>query len=316
MAELAIAAGLHAASPGKGLQGLGRALAYPGVMAGALAVYAALASLGVPAAGAGYAAAAAGAGAVVILERWIPYRRSWRPTRRELATDVIYLAAVQTALPVALGLTLAAAAARAFDAAGVGATSLWPHAWPVAAQAALLLLTVDLLRYGLHVAAHRVEPFWRLHAVHHSSRKLYALNVGRFHPVERTFLYALATLPFVLLGVGSEVLAPYFVFYAVNGFFQHSNVDVRLGPLNYLVSGPELHRWHHSRRAEESNRNYGVNLIVWDLVFGTYFLPRDRRPEQLGLTNPFYPSGFLGQLAAPLFRGFDRQLHSLPRRAA
>jgi sterol desaturase/sphingolipid hydroxylase (fatty acid hydroxylase superfamily) len=289
------------------LRRFGRVLSYPVVMAGALAAWAALASLGVPAAGAGYAAAAAGAGAVVLLERWIPHRRSWRPTRRDLATDLVYFAAVQTALPVALGLLLAGAAAGAFGAAGAGATWPWPHGWPLAAQAGLLLLVDDLLRYGLHVAAHRVEPFWRLHAVHHATRKLYALSVGRFHPLERTFLYVLATLPFVGMGVGPEVLAPYFVFYAVNGFFQHANADVRLGPLNYLVSGPELHRWHHSRRDGESNRNYGVNLIVWDLAFGTYLLPRDRRPAGLGLTNPSYPRGFLGQLAAPFFRSPHRR---------
>jgi sterol desaturase/sphingolipid hydroxylase (fatty acid hydroxylase superfamily) len=289
------------------LRRFGRALSYPVVMAGALAAYATLASLGVRAAGAGYAAAAAGAGAVVLLERWIPHRRSWRPTRRDLATDFVYFAAVQTALPVALGLLLAGAAAGAFGAAGAGATGLWPHGWPLAAQAGLLLLIDDLLRYGLHVAAHRVGPFWRLHAVHHATRKLYALSVGRFHPLERTFLYVVATLPFLWMGVGPEVLAPYFVFYAVNGFFQHANADVRLGPLNYLVSGPELHRWHHSRRAEESNRNYGVNLIVWDLAFRTYLLPHDRRPGGLGLTNPCYPRGFLGQLAAPFVRSPHRR---------
>ena len=31
------------------------------------------------------------------------------------------------------------------------------------------------------------------------------------------------------LGVREDVLSLYFVWYAVNGFFQHSNVDVRLG---------------------------------------------------------------------------------------
>ncbi|MFQ5566823.1 MAG: sterol desaturase family protein, partial [Paracoccaceae bacterium] len=91
----------------------------------------------------------------------------------------------------------------------------------------------------------------------------------------------------------------YFVFYAVNGFFQHSNVDARLGPLNWLVAGPELHRWHHSRIVRESNTNFGNNLIVWDALFGTRYLP-ERQVGVLGLLNRAYPKDFLGQTLAPV----------------
>ena len=104
-----------------------------------------------------------------------------------------------------------------------------------------------------------------------------------------------------------EVLAAYFVFYAVNGFFQHSNCDVRLGPLNYIVSGPELHRWHHSEFAEESDTNFGNNLIIWDLLFGSRFLPANREVGRLGLVNRDYPSGFLAQMKSPFLPGLDKR---------
>ena len=132
---------------------------------------------------------------------------------------------------------------------------------------------------------------WRLHAVHHSPQLLYWFNVGRFHPIEKAVQYAFDTLPFALLGVSHEVLAAYFVFYALNGFYQHSNCRVRLGPLNYVVSGPELHRWHHSKLVHESNNNFGNNLIVWDVVFGTRFLPKDREVGELGPSGPRVPNG-------------------------
>ncbi|HEX7969790.1 MAG TPA: sterol desaturase family protein, partial [Stellaceae bacterium] len=102
-----------------------------------------------------------------------------------------------------------------------------------------------------------------------------------------------------LLGVAPEVLSLYFVFYAVTGFYQHSNCRVRLGPLNWIIAGPELHRWHHSERPEESNTNYGNKLILWDVIFGTRFLPQDRRVGRLGLLDPSYPTGFLAQVRAP-----------------
>jgi sterol desaturase/sphingolipid hydroxylase (fatty acid hydroxylase superfamily) len=78
-------------------------------------------------------------------------------------------------------------------------------------------------------------------------------------------------------------------------------VDVRLGPLNWIFSGPDLHRWHHSSVIEESNKNYGATLIFWDILFGTRFLPKDRRtPAILGIPQiPTFPKTFLGQLWVP-----------------
>ena len=78
-------------------------------------------------------------------------------------------------------------------------------------------------------------------------------------------------------------------------------MDVRLGPRNYFFSMAELHRWHHSKQMEEANHNYGQNVIVWDLVFGTFFLPKDREPpEDIGIPNlPAFPMTFWRQLASP-----------------
>ena len=151
------------------------------------------------------------------------------------------------------------------------------------------------------------EPLWRVHAVHHAPQRLYTLNVGRFHPIDKGLQFVFDALPFLALGVQEDVLSLYFVWYAVNGFFQHSNADVRLGWLNYVVSGPELHRWHHSMQKEESNHNYGNHLIVWDVVFGSRYLPADGSVGALGLVNRQYPRGFLDQMAAPFTPGLDKQ---------
>jgi sterol desaturase/sphingolipid hydroxylase (fatty acid hydroxylase superfamily) len=184
--------------------------------------------------------------------------------------------------------------------------NLWPHGWPVAAQVMLMLFTGDALRYWLHRAFHTWQSMWRFHAVHHAPHELYWLNVGRFHPIDKASQLLLDSLPFVILGVGTDVLAAYFVFYAVNGFFQHSNCRVRLGPLNWVISGPELHRWHHSRLVAESNSNYGNNLIVWDSLFGTRFLPSDGEVDELGLLNPAYPQSFLAQMTSVFEPGLDK----------
>ncbi|HSF17005.1 MAG TPA: sterol desaturase family protein [Vicinamibacteria bacterium] len=281
-------------------------IAYPGVVITAFALHFVLLRVGLPVGVSAYIAVVLGAVAVTILELVIPYDASWQPTRDDVKNDLLFMIIVQIVLPPLLTLFFGITLIRSLQAFDVSTTEWWPRHLPLAVQVVLMLLVAELFRYWLHVAAHNTA-LWRLHAVHHSPRKLYWLNVGRFHPVEKALQFLLDALPFIVLGVGEEVFAGYFIFYAVNGFFQHSNVDARYGILNYVVSGAELHRWHHSRQIEESNNNYGNNFIVWDLVFGSWFLPRDRRVGALGLLNPEYPLDFVSQLTTPLRPGLDKQ---------
>lgn len=77
----------------------------------------------------------------------------------------------------------------------------------------------------------------------------------------------------------------YVVWYAINGFFQHCHFDLRLDLLNDLLRGPELPRWHRSMVKQESNHNYGNYFIIGDLVFGSWYWPKDRGVQELGLVN-------------------------------
>ncbi len=276
---------------------------YPAVLAIGFGLYAALTASGLGPAPASYLAVLAGAGLVTLHEARLPHRRAWHPSARDIGADAMFIATVQAALPYALSFTVVLGLRELLEARGALPSGLWPSGWPLAAQVVLMLAAADFMRYWLHRAFHRYPLMWRLHAVHHSPHRLYWLNVGRFHPLEKGIQYTVDTLPFALLGVAPEVLAAYFVFYALNGFFQHSNCRVRLGPLNYLVSGPELHRWHHSEIAQESNNNYGNNLIIWDVLFGTRFLPRGREVGELGLHNRDYPLGFFQQMRTPFRAG-------------
>lgn len=278
-----------------------RWLLYPVVMVGALLLLPSLLAAGIPLAVAPAVAAGAAGSAILLAERVMPYRREWLAAREELCDDALFLALVQFALPLALTWSTAWWL-RTSLAAQSSVVSLWPNHWPVLAQLAAKIVLGDLLRYWLHRAAHTLPALWRLHAVHHQPDKLYTTNVFRFHPLEKALQFLCDTLPFMLVGIGPEVLGYYFVFYAVSGLFQHSNCDLRLGWLNYLVSGPEVHRWHHSRHIGESNRNYAHSFVVWDLAFGTYFRPRDRAVDELGLLTRDYPRRFVALLSAPFSR--------------
>lgn len=255
---------------------------------------------------AGYVAVAGAAIAILVLESLRPERHEWRPDRRMVIHDALFLALVQMLLPVLVTLPVTIALSRRVGDADLDFQAVWPDGWPAAAQVGLMLIAGDFFRYWMHRGTHRSKRLWQFHAVHHSPKKLYWLNVGRFHPLEKAAQMLVDSLPFVLLGVSDEVLAGYFVFYAVNGFFQHSNCRVRLGWLNQVIAGPELHRWHHSRIIGESDNNYGNNLIIWDSMFGTRFLPTDEQVGELGLLNRNYPDGFVAQLTTPFEYGLEK----------
>ncbi|MDH5736865.1 MAG: GH3 auxin-responsive promoter family protein [Gammaproteobacteria bacterium] len=241
---------------------------------------------------------------ITTIETFFPYREEWKPDRAEVVTDSAFMVTVQVVLPQ----LLAYLAALALIPVMAGNISVWPSELPVFVQVIMMILIADFMRYWLHRACHSYMPLWQLHAVHHSPHKLYWLNVGRFHPVEKALQFLFDALPFIVLGIDETVLSLYFVFYAVNGYFQHSNIHLKFGWLNYLVSSAELHRWHHSIHVEESNKNLGNNIIIWDLVFGTYMLPKDREVGDLGLFNRAYPKRFSEQMKTP----FVAHLESKP----
>jgi sterol desaturase/sphingolipid hydroxylase (fatty acid hydroxylase superfamily) len=287
------------------VQGLSRLLPwvhYPLVMTAVFVMFAWLQAHGAPVVTSTYVPVLFAAAAVTLLEIAFPHRTSWRPPAGEIRTDLVFMTMIQLALPPLVSFLfvyLLIAPVRALD---LPIAAFWPHGWPIWVQAVLMVLAVDFLRYWLHRAAHENDTLWRLHSVHHSVEQLYWLNTARFHPIEKILQMSLDSLPFLLMGVDERVLALYYISYAANGFFQHCNIRLRYGPLNYIVGSAETHRWHHSRTPRESNANYGNTVIVWDVLFRTWFLPADREIQELGLQERDYPKTFLGLMRAPFRR--------------
>jgi len=239
---------------------------------------------------------------VIVLERLHPHHDSWNVSRGDLPTDFMHLLVSNISVPkltewVSYPLLFLG---TAWIAARTGG-ELWPSHWPLLLQGVLALVMGEFLQYWWHRKCHEWDLFWRVHSVHHSAGRLYWLNAARFHPIDNFVGYFVGVAPLVLLGCGVKVLAWHALFTAAHGLFQHANIRMELGPLNWVFSMAELHRWHHSTLAEEGNSNYGANLILWDVVFGTRFLPADRDPpETIGIGGlPNFPQGYLQQLAVP-----------------
>ncbi|MCB9688923.1 MAG: sterol desaturase family protein [Alphaproteobacteria bacterium] len=132
-----------------------------------------------------------------------------------------------------------------------------------------VFLLVDLCFYVRHRACHRVAILWAVHEVHHQSEE-YNFGTAQRAP----WLQSLPNLPFAMglavLGVPLEMVAACFTFKAAYGFFTHTQLIGRLGPLEWLLVTPSGHRVHHARNPQYVDKNYGNVLIVWDRLFGTY----------------------------------------------
>lgn len=247
------------------------------------------------------------------LAEWVmPYRREWNSPQGDLSNDLISGVVVYIVLPIFLKPLFIAmlAGGTAWLATQYG-SSVWPSDWPIAAQLVLMLILGDAGRYWGHRLAHEIPFLWNFHAVHHSAKRLWWWNATRQHPIDKTWFTFTEMLFPVLLGADGIVLSMYLGVTAVCGYSQHCNIDLKLGPLYWFFNVVDLHRWHHSKNPQESDNNYGNNLIIYDRLFGTYFHPeRQGAPEQevgdIGLINPNYPQNYLGQLRAPFIKGLDK----------
>ena len=161
----------------------------------------------------------------------------------------------------------------------------------------LAVMLVFVGNYWGHRLTHTVPLLWRFHAVHHSIERMDWLAAARLHPLDAAFTQAFTILPLFLLGYDGRVFAGAAVLVTLLAIFQHANVRFRFPGVRWIVNTPEWHHWHHAIDAEARDKNFGLPVV--DKLFGTAYLPRDRRPTGFGVHDPVPQDGYLRQLAYP-----------------
>ncbi|MGI9607022.1 MAG: sterol desaturase family protein [Acidimicrobiales bacterium] len=167
------------------------------------------------------------------------------------------------------------------------------------------LILFDFAIYWAHRWYHEVPVLWRFHSIHHSTEHLDWISGFRVHPLDGT-LIAPAFIFLIAAGFSPEFTGVLTIVQIVTGIFLHANVRWRLKPLHKVIITPEFHHWHHANERGAINSNYSTFLPAWDLVFGTYHMPKDRRPQRYGV-NEYVPPGMIAQLRYPL-RGMGNPL--------
>jgi lathosterol oxidase len=164
-----------------------------------------------------------------------------------------------------------------------------------------ILFVADLGQYWSHRAFHRVPWLWRLHAIHHSSRRMDWLAGSRLHVIDTMVTRGVVLAPLFLLGFSQPALYAYLVFVSFHSVFIHANVGFRFDWLDQVIATPRAHHWHHA--VAPIDKNFAVHLPVLDRIFGTQHLPADNAfPEAYGIAGHPVPEGWGRQLLHPFRR--------------
>lgn len=178
-------------------------------------------------------------------------------------------------------------------------------ALPLWARALAGLVAGEIGFYWYHRLSHEIPLLWRFHSIHHSAAQIDFLVNTRAHPVDMVLARFSGLVPIYVLGLGGPLgaagsMVPIVATLTgtVWGFFIHANLRWRFGPLEWLISTPAFHHWHHTLAAPV-NRNYASMLPWLDRLFGTHYLPRKEWPAAYGIEAKL-PDSFVRQLAYPL----------------
>jgi sterol desaturase/sphingolipid hydroxylase (fatty acid hydroxylase superfamily) len=229
--------------------------------------------------------------------------------RKQVGVDLAYyfINSLLPAIFMAVPLLVLSRALNGFDPGGFYSTV---SGLPLGFKIPLVLLVTDLGGYWAHRAFHHFPVLWRFHAVHHSAENLDWLVNTRAHPVDLVFTRMCAVAPVYLLGLAQATpggLDPVIALVAITGtiwtFFVHANVNFRLGPLEWLISSPAFHHWHHTKD-QHRNHNFAAMFPVIDKIFGTAWLPR-HWPSAYGIKASM-PTSLSDQLWSPMVRSVPR----------
>ncbi|NWB98293.1 sterol desaturase family protein [Pseudomonas gingeri] len=233
---------------------------------------------------------------VSFLAEWgLPYEPLWNHSKADRFRDIAH-GLVNESLN-ALGLLVLPILALWLPFAVV-----WPQTWPLWLQLLLAVVIADAGITLAHYASHRLPWLWRLHAVHHSVQRMYGFNGLMKHPLHQALEATAGLLPLWLLGIPQGVAALLAFAIAIQLLLQHSNVDMRLGPLRWIFAWAPLHRFHHMKYGKAGDVNFGLFFTLWDRLLGTAFYTQGYRIGEgdLGIgTRADFPVGYVRQLIDP-----------------
>lgn len=241
-----------------------------------------------------------------ILERLWPSIPDQPKLRRGLGLDILYWFVIPLVNQV---LAIAAAAivllpfyvllGRSIDLdsvlAGYGSVAQLPL-W---LQGLIMIIIGDFVGYWTHRWNHTVSLLWNFHAIHHSAEIVDWLTAVRIHPGNDIFSKGLQAIPLMLLGFSPLAVELYTPILSCYIALIHANVSWTYGPFRHVISSPAFHRWHHEMDKKAWGKNYAGLLPIYDVLFGTFYMPRGEQPKEFGIYGETMTENFISQMLYP-----------------
>ena len=165
------------------------------------------------------------------------------------------------------------------------------------------ILLFDMTTYWAHRFYHEVPVLWKFHSIHHSTEHMDWVSGFRAHPFDGTLIVP-AIVFLLAAGFETEQIGFLAIFQIVFGLFLHANVRFRFKIFDRFIMTPEFHHWHHSNEEDAIWSNYSTFLPLWDMLFGTYFMPKGKRRPKIYGVDELVPMTMAEQLKYP-FEGVE-----------
>ncbi|MFN7200499.1 MAG: sterol desaturase family protein [Bacteroidota bacterium] len=150
----------------------------------------------------------------------------------------------------------------------------------------LTFVILDFNGYWIHRWSHKINLFWNLHVIHHSSEE-FNLACALRQSISAFFnLFTVLLLPAALLGIPQAVISTIAPLHLFAQFWYQTRHINKLGWLEHVLVTPSHHRVHHAINPEYMDKNLSQIFIIWDKLFGTFQEEKKEIPPVYGITRP------------------------------
>jgi sterol desaturase/sphingolipid hydroxylase (fatty acid hydroxylase superfamily) len=140
-----------------------------------------------------------------------------------------------------------------------------------------------------------------MHSLHHSEEAMNVTTSWRHFWLESSLRVALI---FPVIGIIFQtptiILNTAAALYTLNHTWAHMNIRHSMGRWTLWMMNPQYHRLHHSVEPEHWNRNFADLFPIFDVIFGTAYVPKPGEFPATGLVPHDRPRRVIDGILWPL----------------
>ncbi|MBR0801124.1 sterol desaturase family protein [Bradyrhizobium jicamae] len=148
---------------------------------------------------------------------------------------------------------------------------------------ALIVVAMDLYKYTFHRLQHAIPFLWSMHSFHHSANGITFITGARHFWLERVLSDAFLPILAILFRVPADMAIAAGLIFFLPDACAHLNVRIPLGRFVTWINNPQWHRIHHSVQLEHRDKNFASFFPIWDILFGTAWVPKPDEYPATGL---------------------------------